>query len=298
MKMISKQKVKQLSILKNNSQLADIWYRLKRNKSAVFGMVVIIIIAFLAIFAGVFADYENDVIQQYPLQRLQPPSWEHIFGTDALGRDMFSRIIFGARYSLVFGLTCSVIGLVFGTLLGTVSAYFGGIVDMLIMRFLDVLISIPGILLTLAMIAVLGNGLDKMIIAMTVGGIAGFTRITRAWVLSIVRQEYIEAARAVGASSLRIIVVHVIPNAMAMIIVSAAMSISGYILAAAGLSFIGMGIQPPAPEWGTMLNESMDYMRLNPYLVVIPGLAILLTSLSFNLFGDGLSEALDPRMKD
>ena len=276
----------------------DVWYRLRRNKAAMFGLVVICMILLLAIFADVIADYETEVIGTNPDDRLQAPSLQHIFGTDAAGRDLFFRIVHGARYSLTFGLVCTAAAMILGTILGASAAFFGGKVDTIITFIVDAIICIPGMLMSLSLVAVLGAGLSNLMIAVTVTAVPGFTRIIRSIVLGIVRQEYIEAARAIGVSSARTIFVHVLPNAIGLIIVNATMNVASLIISAAGLSFIGMGIQPPAPEWGAMLNGSLTYLRTEPYIVIFPGLAIMLTSLSFNLLGDGLSEALDPRMKD
>ena len=283
---------------RKKSQLSDIWYVLKKDKTAIIGLIIIIIVILVAIFADVIADYETKAIAQYPLERLQGPSVEHIFGTDAFGRDLFARIIHEARYSLTFGIGCTAISLVGGAIIGSISAFYGGIVDNVIMRILDGLRSIPFILLALSLIAVLGLGIKNMIIAISISSVPSFSRIVRSVVLTVVRQEYIEAARASGVSNLRIILTHVLPNAAGTIIINATMSIAGIIISAAGLSFIGMGIQQPAPEWGAMLSESTKYMRLHPHLVIVPGLAIVITALSFNLLGDGLVDAIDPRMKD
>ena len=290
--------MRNINVSASQSGLRDIWYRFKKNKPALIGLIVIVIIALIAIFAQVIADYQSKAIQMYPIERLQTPSWQHIFGTDQFGRDLFARTIHGARVSLTFGLTCAALGMIGGSVIGASAAYFGGAVDNIIMRIVDVIMSIPGILLTLALITVLGQGLRNMIIAMTIGMVPGFSRIVRALVLTIVRQEYVEAAKATGCSSFRIIFVHVLPNAVAMIIVYATMNIAGLIIGAASLSFIGMGVQPPEPEWGSMVAEATTYMRLYPHVVLVPGLSIVITALSFNLFGDGLADALDPRMRD
>ena len=215
-----------------------------------------------------------------------------------MGRDLFLRVIYGARYSLTFGIVCTLFSLIFGAVLGASAAFFGGRVDSAITFVLDAVICIPNTLLSLSLVAVLGLGFRNLMIAITVSSIPSFARIIRSIVLSVVGQEYIEAARAIGVSSARTIFVHVLPNAIGLIIVNAAMNVSGLIMSAAGLSFIGMGIQPPAPEWGAMLSDSLKYMRTYPHIVIFPGLAIVLTALSFNLLGDGLSEALDPRMKE
>ena len=283
--------------LKQN-QWVDVWYRLRKNKTAMLGLITIIIIVLFAIFADVIADYDTQVLEQHPESRLQTPSLAHPFGTDQFGRDLFARIIHGARYSLSFGIVCTILSLIFGGILGAGSAVFGGKIDDLSMRGLDAFMSIPFMLLALALVSAMGPGLVNIMIAISVSSIPGYARIIRSVVLTVVQMEYIEAAKACGVGTIRTIVFHVLPNAIGTIIINATMSIAGLILAAAGLSYIGMGIQPPAPEWGAMLSESTNFMRLYPHLVIFPGLAILITALSFNLLGDGLTEALDPRMRE
>lgn len=283
---------------RKQSQFADIWYRLSKNRPAMIGLFVLIIIFMSAICADVIADYDTRVLAQHADERLQLPSLAHPFGTDAFGRDLFARIIHGARYSLAFGVICTIISIGGGGILGAASAFFGGKVDDLIMRGLDAFMSIPGLLLALALVSALGPGLTNMMIAISVSSIPPFARVVRSAVLTVVQQEYVEAAKASGVGTIRIILLHVLPNALGTVIVNAMMSIAGLILAAAGLSFIGMGIQPPAPEWGAMLSESTTYMRRFPHVVIVPGLAILITALCFNLLGDGLAEAMDPRMRE
>lgn len=279
------------------SPMADVWFRLRKNKAAMCGLVVVIIILLLAIFADVIADYDTQVIATNADARLQSPSSEHFFGTDANGRDIFARVVHGARYSLTFGIGCTLISMLLGALLGASAAFFGGKVDAAITFVIDAVICIPGTLLSLSLVAVLGAGFVNLMIAITISSVPSFARIVRSIVLGVTGQEYIEAARAIGVSNFRIIFVHVLPNAIAMIIVNATMNIASLILSASGLSYIGMGIQPPAPEWGAMLSDSLQYLRSAPHVVIFPGLAILITALAFNLLGDGLSEALDPRMK-
>ena len=283
---------------KKQSQLADIWFRLKKNRAAMIGLTIITIIILAAVFADVIADYDGRVIAQFPKERLQPPSAQHWFGTDAYGRDLFARIVHGARYSLAFGLICTAISLVGGGVLGATTAFFGGKIDYIIMRILDTIMCIPGMLLTLSLVAALGAGLKSIMIAISISSVPGFARVVRSVVLTVVRMEYIEAAKSLGVGTARTILYHVLPNAIGIIIVNAMMNIASLIMTAAGLSFIGMGIQPPAPEWGAMLSEAQGSMRLYPHVVLVPGLAIVVTALSFNLLGDGLSDALDPRMKD
>lgn len=279
------------------SPAADMWNRLKRNKSAIFGLIVIVMIIISAIVAEFAIDY-SAVIETNPAERLLSPSATHPFGTDDMGRDILVRVLYGARYSLAFGIICTALSVVFGSILGAVSAFFGGKVDTVITFILDAVICIPGTLLSLSLVAVLGTGFRNLIIAITVSSIPSFARIVRSIVLGVVGQDYIEAARAIGVSNARTIFVHALPNAIGLIIVNASMNVAGLIMSAAGLSFIGMGIQPPDPEWGAMLSDALKFMRTDPHIVIFPGLAIVLTAVSFNLLGDGLSEALDPRMKD
>lgn len=281
-----------------HSHWSEVWRRLRQNKTAMAGLAALVIIFSAALFADVIADYNTQVLAQNAAQRLKPPSLQHPFGTDQFGRDVFARIVHGARFSLAFGVVCTVIAVVGGAILGSASAFFGGRVDNIIMRAMDAFMCIPGLLLALALVSALGAGLTNIMIAISISSIPGFARVVRAAVLTVVQQDYIEAAKASGVGTLRTIVFHVMPNAMGMVIVNAMMSVAGLILAAAGLSFIGMGIQPPAPEWGAMLSEASTYMRRFPHVVVFPGLAILITALSFNLLGDGLAEALDPRLRE
>lgn len=279
------------------SMMSNAWRMLKRNKAAMFGLGVIIIITLMAIFANVIADYPS-ITNTNPSERLLLPSWEHPLGTDASGRDMLGRIAHGARYSLAFGIICTFFSILLGAIFGAAAAYFGGKIDMVITFIADAIICLPSLLLSLTLVSVLGAGLKNLMIAITISYTPGFVRIIRSIVLGIVNKEYIEAARAIGVRSGRIIYHHVLPNAIGLIVINATMNISGLILSAASLSFIGMGIQPPAPEWGAMLSDSLTYFRIYPHIVLVPGFFILILSLSFNLLGDGLSEALDPRMND
>mgnify|MGYP000959698331 CR=1 FL=1 len=283
---------------KARTLLAETWQRLSKNKAAMAGLIFVIIITLLALFADIVADYGTKVIQTHPLERLQRPSLQHPFGTDDMGRDLFARVVHGARYSLAFGIVCTLAAMAIGGALGAAAAFFGGAVEAVIMFIADTISCIPGTLLSLSLMAVLGPGLKNLMIAITFGGIPIFTRIIRSIVLGIVRQEYIEAARAAGVSNLRTIFLHVLPNAIGLIIVNFTMNVAGRIMAASALSYIGMGIQPPAPEWGAMLTDALKFLRTDPHVVIFPGMAIVITALSFNLLGDGLSEALDPRLRD
>lgn len=282
---------------KRNSRLPEIWRRFKKNKAAMVGLVILIFIVLIAIFADVIVPYEK-CIEQVGSERLQGPSAKHWFGTDDLGRDLFARVIHGSRYSLLIGVSTSLMDLVIGAILGASAGYFGGMIDNVICRITDVFMCVPPILLSLAVVAALGSNMKNLIIAITVSCIPGNIRLIRSVVLTAAEQDYVEAARSYGASHARIIFRYVLPNAMGPIIVNTTMAISDMILSAAGLSFIGMGIQPPSPEWGALLSNAQKYMFTSLYLLIFPGLFILLSSLSFNLVGDGLTDALDPKLKD
>lgn len=283
---------------KKKSQLQEVVKRMKKNKLAMVGLAILCLLILFAIFADIITNYEAKAIHQNMQERLQAPNSGHWFGTDSLGRDVFARIIHGVRISLTIGLLTTGVSIIVGVMLGAVAGYYGGILDSFIMRITDTILCIPPILLALAIVASLGPGITNLIIAMTVSSVPGFTRVIRSTVLLVVGQEFIEAARASGTKDLRIILRHILPNAMGPIIVQGTMAVGAMIINTASLSFLGMGIQPPRPEWGAMLAESREYIRHAPYLVIIPGLTILLTALSLNLLGDGLRDALDPRLKD
>ena len=261
------------------------------------GLVILVVILLIALGADLIVPYEK-VISQSGAQRLQPPSAAHWFGTDEYGRDLFARVVHGSRYSLFIGVATSLIALVIGAILGASAGYFGGMVDSIISRITDVFLCVPPILLSLAVVAALGGNLRNLIIAITISSIPGNVRLIRSVVMTVAEEDYIEAARSYGASKKRIIFRYVLPNAMGPIIVNTTMSISAMILSAAGLSFIGMGIQPPAPEWGALLSDAQAYMFTAPYMLIFPGLFIILAALSFNLVGDGLTDALDPKLRD
>jgi len=282
---------------KRNSMLPEIWRRYKKNKAAMIGLIILLIILSLALFADFIVPYSK-CIDQVGAERLQGPSFSHWFGTDEYGRDLFARVIHGARYSLFIGVATSLMALVVGAILGASAGYFGGMVDMMICRIMDVFLCVPPILLSLAVVAALGTNMRNLIFAITVSCIPGNVRLIRSLVLTVAEQDYVEAARSYGCSHARIIFRYVLPNAMGPIIVNTTMSISDMILSAAGLSFIGMGIQPPTPEWGALLSNAQKYMFTSPYLLLFPGIFILLSSLSFNLVGDGLTDALNPKLKD
>lgn len=290
--------------MNNNSQkkilarkIKEFWRRLRKNKSAMIGLVLLAIILLCAI-VGPIITTEDDCYRQNAEIRLQGPSKDHWFGTDVYGRDLFARVMRGARISLSIGIASAIISLLCGGALGAITAYYGGRVDDIIMRIMDMLMSIPSTLLALCIVAALGGNAFNLFLAMTLSSLPSFCRLCRAAMLPIVGMEYVEAAKAYGSKNGRIMFREVVPNAMGPIIVQTTQSISNKILTAASLSFIGMGVQAPQPEWGAMLSEAREFMRQQPSMVLIPGLFIIVTALSFNLFGDGLRDALDPKLKD
>lgn len=283
--------------LKKRSQMTSIWFRYKKNKLAIIGLVLLVVMILFSVFANFIVNYEADAISQNIKIRLMPPNIGHIFGTDQFGRDVFARIIFGARISLFMGLATVALSLTAGVIIGATAGYYGGKVDNVLMRIMDVFLAIPGLLMAIAVVAALGPGMVNLLIAMSIVRIPQFARVVRSAVLSIKFQEFIEAAKACGTKDSRIIARHILPNAIGPIIVQATLNIATSILGIAALSFIGLGIQPPIPEWGSMLSDAKSQMRYYPYLVVTPGIAIVLAVMSFNLIGDGLRDALDPRLK-
>ncbi|MDY3249467.1 MAG: ABC transporter permease [Candidatus Choladocola sp.] len=282
---------------RRHAQLSEFWRRFRKNRTAVVGLILLVLIVGMAVFADLIVPYEK-CIEQVGADRLQWPSAAHFFGTDEYGRDLFARIVHGSRYSLLIGLATSLMALVIGAILGASAGYFGGVVDNVISRIIDVFMCVPPILLSLAVVAALGTNLRNLIIAITVSCIPGNVRLIRSVVMTTAEQDYVEAAKSYGTSNARIIFRYVLPNAMGPIIVNTTMSISDMMLSAAGLSFIGMGIQPPSPEWGALLSNAQTYLFSAPYMLIIPGMFILASSLAFNLVGDGLTDALDPKLKD
>lgn len=282
---------------RTREQFAEFWRRFRKNKSAVAGLIILVLLVGMALFADFIVPYAR-CVEQVGADRLQGPSVAHIFGTDEFGRDLFARVVHGSRYSLFIGVATSLMALAAGSILGASAGYFGGMVDNVICRIIDVFMCVPPILLSLAVVAALGTSVRNLIVAITISCIPGNVRLIRSVVLTVAEQDYVEVARSYGASNARIIFRYVLPNAMGPIIVNTTMAISDMILSAAGLSFIGMGIQPPSPEWGALLSAAQTYIFTSPYLLVFPGLFIILSSLSFNLVGDGLTDALDPKLKD
>ena len=272
-----------------------VFHRMAQNKLAMVGLVIIALLVLMAVFADVVAPYSFDGTDLE--HQFAKPSLEHLFGQDEFGRDILSRVIYGARISLKVGFISVGIALFVGAFIGAVTGYFGGKVDTILMRFIDILQAIPDILLAIAIVASLGPGLGNLMIAVGIAGIPGYARIVRSAVMSIVDMEFIEAARAGGSSDFRIIFKHIIPNCMAPIIVQATLGVAYAILNAAGLSFIGLGLEPPTPEWGAMLSGGRAYIRSYSHLTLFPGLAIVITIFALNVLGDGLRDALDPKLK-
>ena len=275
--------------------IAEVLFRLSKSPLAMFGLAIILLLVFCAIFAEMISPY--DPTAQDLAHMFETPSSAHWLGTDEFGRDILSRLIYGARVSLQVGFVAVGIALVLGGFLGAVSGYYGGRLDNAIMRVMDVLLSIPQTLLAIAIVAALGPSLMNLMIAVGISAVPTYARIVRGSVLSIRNMEFIEAARAVGSPDLRIILKHIIPNSMAPIIVQSTLGVASAILNAAGLSFIGLGIQPPNPEWGAMLSGGRQYIRDFPHMTLYPGLAIMFTILALNFLGDGLRDALDPKLK-
>lgn len=289
--------VQQLASVPRSS--AGLWHdaarRLRRDHAALAGLIIIVLLIIIAIAAPWMTPYDpND--QSFRI-KLKPPSSEHWLGTDEFGRDVFSRILVGTRVALYVGIVPVIVALTIGVTLGLVAGYYGKSVDQVVMRLIDILLAFPWLLLAIGIMAVLGPGINNVVIAVAIVYIPAFARIVRGSVLSIKEKEFVEAARAMGQPNLRIITRHVLANAWAPIIVLATLSIGQAIIYAAGLSFIGLGTQPPNADWGVMLSSGREYLRDAPWLGFFPGLAILITVLAFNLFGDGLRDALDPRMQ-
>jgi ABC-type dipeptide/oligopeptide/nickel transport system permease subunit len=271
------------------------WRRFARSKGAVFGLAVFVAIVLMAVFADALAPY--DPLAQGVGKPLERPSWAHWAGTDSFGRDMASRIIHGSRIALEVGILAVLLAMVVGVTLGLVAGYYGGWLDIVIMRVMDALFAFPIIILAIAMMAIIGFGVINVIIAVAVGFIAPFARVTRGDVLAVKEEPYIEAARLAGIGSLPIIVRHVLPNVAAPIIVQAALRVSGAIITESGLSFLGLGPPPPTPVWGSMIAEGRNFVVMAPHISTMPGLALMLAVIGLNLFGDGLRDTLDPKLR-
>ena len=290
--------VKKKTFLKPSAQTVDLWRRFRKNRSAVIGMIILALIILLVLCAPLFYDYESDAIEQNVYERLYPPFTEgHIFGTDDLGRDLMARLLFGGRISLVISFVSVAISVVFGSALGAIAGYYGGMCDNVIMRCIDILMAFPMTMLAIVIVAALGASIPNMIIALSISQIPSFARVVRGQVLTVRGSEYVEAARALGTVDSKIIFCHIIPNVLSPILVQIAIRAATAITNTATLSFLGLGVSAPTPEWGAMLSAGRNYIRDYSYLTFIPGLAMMFTILSLNLLGDGLRDALDPRLR-
>lgn len=282
--------------VKKKSQAGDIWRRLKKNKLAVAGLIILIAMFLVMIFANQIVSYDI-AIKQDLVNKLQGPSGKHLMGTDSFGRDIFARVIHGSRISLSIGFVSVALSLLVGGAIGAIAGFYGGKVDSILMRFMDMFLAMPSMLLAICIVSVLGPGMMNLLLAISLSSLPRFAVIVRSSVLTIKSAEFVEAARSAGASTFRIIVHHILPNSMGPIIVQSTLSMGGVILTASSLSFIGLGVMPPQPEWGAILTEGKEFIREAPYLVMFPGLAIMISVLALNFLGDGLRDALDPRLK-
>lgn len=285
-----------MSVKKKKQRSGETWKLFRKNKAAMIGLVILGVFVILAVFADLIVPYSSAVTQN-AADRLMAPCAAHWFGTDEFGQDIFARVVHGSRRSLSLGVGTTAVSLLVGGIIGACCGLYGSKFDSIVMRICDVMNCVPGLLFALAVVAALGSSMKNLLIAVTVISVPGFIRIVRSVILTIVEQEYIYAARACDSSNWVVITRHIIPNAMGPIIVQASMSVASMMLTAAGLSFIGMGVQPPTPEWGVMLSTARDYLKTSPYMLFFPGIAIALSALSLNLVGDGLRDALDPRLK-
>lgn len=281
---------------KKRSQTQEVWRRFRKNKRAVIGLVMLVFLLFCAVTAGWIAPYDPN--KQDLFNRCAVPTAAHWFGTDELGRDILSRVIYGSRISVSVGLIAVSISLAGGVFLGAIAGYYGGRTDNIVMRFMDILMAIPSILLNIAIVSALGTGLQNVMIAIGISSIPGYCRIVRASILTLKEQEFVEASRSAGASDSFIIMHHILPNCIAPLTVQATLRIGSAILSCASMSFIGLGIVPPTAEWGAMLSTGRDFLRSAPHLCTFPGAAIMYAIFAMNLIGDGLRDALDPKLKD
>ncbi len=284
-------------IYKKRSTMALAWRQLRRNKGAIIGLVLLVLIIVGALLAPLVYDYNTDVIGMNVRERMQWPSAKHICGTDELGRDIFARIVYGARYSLAVGVVAVMIALLVGVILGSAAGYIGGVFENVVMRVCDIFSSIPSVLMAIAVVSALGKSTLNLMIAVGIASTAPFVRVARAAVLVVRGEEYVEAARAIGQPDWKIVLIHIIPNCLSQIIVQATLRVGSAIISAAQLSFLGLGVPAPAPEWGSMLSAGRLYIRDYSYMTLFPGIAIMITVLSLNLLGDGLRDALDPKLK-
>ena len=278
------------------SMAQETWRRLKKNKGAMFGIAFLLLLVLATIVASFIFDYDKDIIAMTK-DRFLPPSWEHPFGTDNMGRDIFKRVLYGAKYSVVLSFGATALGLAVGLFFGAIAGYYGGAVDNIIMRFTDIFYSIPYIMLAVVVVSLLGTSMASLLIAMALGSFAGFARIARASIMTVRDMEYVESGYAIGLPTWKIILKHIIPNCLSPIIVQTTLRVGSNIISASSLSFLGVGITPPTPEWGAMLSDGRSYIRSSGWMCLFPGLAIMFTVLALNLLGDGLRDAMDPKLK-
>ena len=282
---------------KKQSKLKEIWKQFRKNKGAVCGLILLILIILIAVAASFIWDYNADIVGMNSSQIRKPPSFQHPFGTDHMGRDVLARVCYGARYSLLIGFAAVAISLVFGTLIGSIAGYYGGKIETIIMRIVELFLMIPSILMVIIFVSVFGTTLNNLIIALGASTIPHFARNARASVMTVRNNEYVEAAKAVGAKDFKIIFGHVLPNAFSPTLVQATTRLASCIIDAAAFSFLGLGVPAPLPEWGAMLSDARQFLRECPNLTIAPGVAIMLTVFAVNLIGDGLRDALDPKLK-
>ena len=282
---------------KARSQMGEVWHQFRRNKGAMVGSAIVLIIVFVALFADVFLDYDTQVVGQNVAERLQWPSARHWFGTDELGRDIFFRVLYGTRFSCSVGLVAVTIGLVIGVTLGAIAGFYGGTLEEVIMRSTDILGAVPNMLMAIVIVSVLGQSIWNLMLAVGITSVPQFVRITRAAVLTVRNQEYVGASKAIGLSNRRIIFKHILPNCLSPIIVQATLRVASAIISASSLSFLGLGVPAPSPEWGALLSGGRKYIRDYSYMTLFPGLAIMITVLALNMMGDGLRDSLDPKLK-
>jgi ABC-type dipeptide/oligopeptide/nickel transport system permease subunit len=285
----------EIFVVKQRSMFRQVMERLVRNRSAMIGLCLLLVIVILCLLAPVIAPEGYN--QQHIREKFLPPSWEHPCGTDNLGRDIFDRILYGGRISLLIGVVSTLFAAAVGIVIGLYAGFFGGRADNVTMRIIDIVMSIPAILLAITIAAALGTGVNSAIIAIGISSIPIFARLTRAPIIQVKNEEYIEAARAISASNLRIMFRHLLPNILSPLIVQITINVALSIMLAAGLSFLGMGVQPPSPEWGAIITSAKVYIIDHSYMVTMPGIAMALTVIALNLFGDGLRDCLDPRLK-
>lgn len=283
---------------KKKSQAKVIWNRLKRNKLAILGLVIFSIMLIMVLGADLYLDYDTDALEQHIRSRFQGPSAEHWFGTDQFGRDVFARVVYGGRISMFVGIATVCVSLTLGTLIGATAAYYGGKVDNILMRIVDVFLAIPGTLLAICLISALGSSLPNLILSMGISQTPRMARLVRSSVMSVKGQDFIEAARSCGTSDARIILRHIMPNALGPVLVQVTQTVARSVLTVASLSFVGLGVSEPTPEWGSMLSTAKTQMRYYPYLALFPGFAVVLSVMSLTLLGDGLRDAMDPRLRN